>query len=39
MNGFFRKIPALNKQDRKLKAILRNHMGTLSLGANLLVTE
>lgn len=39
MNGFFRKIPALKKQDRKLKVILRNHMGTLSLGANRLVIE
>lgn len=39
MNGFFRKILALKKQDRKRKVILRNHMGMLSLGARLLVTE
>lgn len=32
MNGFFRKIPALKKQDRKQKVILRNHMRILSLG-------
>lgn len=32
MNGFFRKIPTLKKQDRKQKVILRNHMGILSLG-------
>lgn len=37
MNGFFRKISALKKQDRKL--IFRHHMGTLNLGTILLVIE
>lgn len=30
MNGFFRKIPAFKKQDRKWKVIVRNRMGTKS---------
>lgn len=38
MNGFFGRIPALKKQDGKLKVILRN-MGTLPLGAHRPVIE
>lgn len=39
MNGFFGRIPALKKQDGKLQVTLRNHMGTLPLGAHRPVIE